>query len=114
MTIAGYEYPSPMIKMRYQGSTHGVDRDTGWVRPLVAMTTAGYEYPSTMIKMRCQGSTHGVDLDTGWVRLLVAMTIAGYEYPSAEMKAEVSMINSWSQPRYRMGTAARRDDDCRL
>jgi hypothetical protein len=78
------------------------------------MTVAGYEYPSAREEHRYWGSIHGVDLGIGWVRLLVAMTVGGYEYPSAEVKAEVLGIDSWSRPRCRMGTAARRDDDCRL
>ena len=95
--------------MSYRGSTPGlgVDLDTGWVWPLVAVTIAGYEYPSTKItpayrgpthgvdhgkrrvRLAYRGSTHGVDLDTGWVRQLAAMTIAGYEYPSNEVKANL-------------------------
>jgi len=79
MTTAAYAYPSitRQMTLRYRGSTHGVDFDTGWVRPHVAMTTTGYEYPSTKTAIRYRGSTRGADLDTGWVRLHVTMTIAG-------------------------------------
>ena len=47
LPIAGYDYSSTTIAIRYQVSTHSVDPITGCIRQLAAMTIVGHEYTPT-------------------------------------------------------------------